>query len=263
MMLETVLTISLATSVIIALLLCLSPLLDKRYSAMWRYFVWLIIAVRLVIPVNIRLPQAPVRITMPEQVVVIRAGGPTAVDVMTEEERSEAARYEASSLNYAPVMSLSELFTCIWIAGTAVFLIVHIAGYIRFRLRIRPCLRDTERNNVKICPGISAPLAVGFIRPVILLPDTVYTDEELGFILAHEVMHIKRGDLWYKLLLVAANAVHWFNPLVYLMVNRAERDLEYCCDYMVVKNKDIEYRKKYSMTILKHTRNKGRDGGSK
>ena len=47
------------------------------------------------------------------------------------------------------------------------------------------------------------------------------------------------------------------------MVNRAERDLEYCCDYMVVKNKDIEYRKKYSMTILKHTRNKGKDGGSK
>lgn len=253
-MLETVLIISLSISVIIVLLLGLSPLIDKRYGARWKYFIWLVIAIRLIIPFNIRLPQPPINITLPEQVVVIRTDSPTFLNIMTEDERAEAAKNETNSINYAPVASLSDIMTGIWIAGAIIFFITHIAVYIKFRLSIRSQLKDTENKNVKICSCISAPLAVGFIKPIILLPDTAYSNEELQFILLHEQTHIKRGDLWYKLLLVIANAIHWFNPFVYLMVNRAGRDLEYCCDHMVVKNKDIEYRKRYSMAILKYTK---------
>ena len=70
-------------------------------------------------------------------------------------------------------------------------------------------------------------------------------------IIEHEKTHKRRGDLWYKLILLAARSIHWFNPLVYVMVNMAQRDLEYSCDYDVCREKDIEFRKKYSMVILK------------
>jgi hypothetical protein len=85
---------------------------------------------------------------------------------------------------------------------------------------------------------------------VILLPDKIYEEQELYLILRHELTHYKHHDLWYKLILLAANAMHWFNPLVYLMVRQAGRDLEQVCDDEVVAGKDMGYRKAYCMTIL-------------
>ncbi|MBO5430358.1 MAG: M56 family metallopeptidase, partial [Peptococcaceae bacterium] len=62
--------------------------------------------------------------------------------------------------------------------------------------------------------------------------------------------HYKHHDLWYKLILLCANALHWFNPFVWLMNRQAGRDVEQVCDDYVVDGKDMEYRKAYSMTIL-------------
>ena len=90
---------------------------------------------------------------------------------------------------------------------------------------------------------------------MVILPDIKYSDSELKVILKHEFMHYKRRDLWYKLLLIIANGMHWFNPIVYFMVRKANRDLEYSCDDDVVKNENMEYRKDYSMTILKSMEN--------
>ena len=101
------------------------------------------------------------------------------------------------------------------------------------------------------CSKIASPMMIGFLKPMILIPNTDYSDNELSVILRHELTHYKRGDIWYKLLLVIANSIHWFNPLVYLMARQANRDLEYSCDDSVVKNSDINFRKGYSTAILK------------
>lgn len=58
--------------------------------------------------------------------------------------------------------------------------------------------------------------------------------QALYFILKHELIHYKQKDLWYKLLLLMAQVIHWFNPLVYIMVEQAEQDLEARCDLKVV-----------------------------
>lgn len=252
-MTEDIIIISFSASAVIIILLCLSPVLGRHFGPQKMYFVWLIIAVRLVIPFRFELPSAPVKITAPEHVIVMRTDGVLPIGIMPESERSYEAAYEPSPLNYAPLMTLSEFLTIIWALGASVFFTARIMSYLIFRIRIKPHLKDTYIQNVKICPVISSPLAAGFFRPVILLPEGTYTDEELELILMHEQAHIKRRDLWYKLLLTAANAVHWFNPTVYFMVRRANRDLEYSCDYTVTRDKDMDFRKKYSKTILKYT----------
>ena len=94
-----------------------------------------------------------------------------------------------------------------------------------------------------------------YFVPKILLPSTDYSNNELVIVLKHELTHFKRGDIWYKLLLIIANSIHWFNPFVYLMAKAANRDLEYSCDDVVVKNSDINFRKEYSLTILKTMQN--------
>ena len=69
-------------------------------------------------------------------------------------------------------------------------------------------------------------------------------------IFRHELIHWRRKDLWYKLLLLAARSIHWCNPPVWWMAKRAERDLEISCDSMAVQGRDAAYRKAYGLMIL-------------
>jgi hypothetical protein len=93
-------------------------------------------------------------------------------------------------------------------------------------------------------------LITGFIKPILLIPSTDISDEDLKIIFTHELIHYKRKDIWYKLLLVFANAFHWFNPIIYKMSVESNKDIEMVCDTEVITNGDIEFRKHYSETIL-------------
>jgi len=253
--------ISLSMSAVILILFIISPILNKRYSAKWRYFVWLILAVRLIIPFKVEFGKAPVNLPAPQnQTVVFRTEG---IPFAIVENRDNIS---PSSADYAPVITIKELIGAIWGIGAIIFLLYHILSYILFKRKIMPYCNTVNTDilqeitaDMKIksspklfkCGKIASPMMIGFIRPVILLSDADYSDNELRIILKHELTHYKRCDLWYKLLLVIANSVHWFNPLIYLMARRANRDLEYSCDDAVIKNCDMNYRKTYSMAILK------------
>ena len=105
---------------------------------------------------------------------------------------------------------------------------------------------------IKICGSVTAPLAYGLMRPVILLPaNTDWSGEDqLTYILTHEYVHIRRGDLFWKLLLAGALCLHWFNPLVWLMYLRANQDLELACDERVVRILGLDNRKGYAYALL-------------
>ena len=156
--------------------------------------------------------------------------------------------------------------TVLWLAGMAVCGAVFAVSYIRARrtfrtaepvadghalgwlaahpLRRRVSLRRSDR--------IAAPLTYGVLRPVILLPAAMDGADEkaLAFVLAHEMAHIRRFDASFKLILAAVACLHWFNPLVWLMLVLAGRDMEICCDRAVVRSLDREARKDYARTLL-------------
>ena len=73
----------------------------------------------------------------------------------------------------------------------------------------------------------------------------------MGLILRHEMIHCRRRDIWYKLLLFAAECLHWYNPLVRQMVRRAQRDLEISCDAEAVRGYGADYRAAYGQMILR------------
>ena len=87
-------------------------------------------------------------------------------------------------------------------------------------------------------------MTLGLLRPVIVLPPEV-PEADLPLILRHELCHIRRRDLWYKGVMLLANAVHWFNPLVWRMAGQAGRDLELYCDEAVVEGQDSGFRRRY------------------
>lgn len=106
--------------------------------------------------------------------------------------------------------------------------------------------------------GLKSPCLVGIVRPAILLPRELPA-EALSWALAHELTHLKHRDTWYMLLMTLARCVHWFNPLVWLMVRTARRDMELCCDYDLLNGQGEEARRAYGRAILDQIA--GRDRG--
>jgi uncharacterized membrane protein YkoI len=102
----------------------------------------------------------------------------------------------------------------------------------------------------KICPFVPSPMLIGFFKSTILLPNKDISADELGYAFRHELTHYKRKDLWINLLALLATAMHWFNPLVYLMAKVARADCEAACDEAVVNGYDLERRKQYGETII-------------
>ena len=93
-------------------------------------------------------------------------------------------------------------------------------------------------------------MLVGICRPQIILPKQHFTKEQIEFILSHEFAHYKRKDLVVKLLLAWCRTLHWFNPFVYYMERRAEKDIELLCDSQVVRNFSKQEKKQYSQMLL-------------
>lgn len=81
------------------------------------------------------------------------------------------------------------------------------------------------------------PAVIGLLKPVIVLPDAIVSRrsaDDLRAILAHELIHIRRGDLWLGLLQVCTSAIWWFYPLVWMVNRLMSREVERCCDEEVV-----------------------------
>ncbi len=81
------------------------------------------------------------------------------------------------------------------------------------------------------------PAVIGLFRPTIILPRALVerkSAEELTPLLAHELVHVRRGDLWMGLLQTVAVGVWWFHPLVRLASRRLSREAERCCDEEVL-----------------------------
>ncbi len=291
-LLAQVAEITLPLSLVIAALLLLRPLLGRRYRAKAYYWAWLLVALRLAIPLNPTLPQAPVQVPVAEITVLYQRQNapestlPTEITPPAQGESGQTwqpgqdipyhfaggeSSPESSApapVQYAPALSLFQLLSLIWLGGGLVFLAWQLGRYIRFRRRVgRWRAPETDgavlarfealraelggpRLALARCAAVSSPLITGFFRPVLLLPPGELEPEELEAVFRHELVHARRHDLWYKLLLLLARTVHWFNPLVHLMARRAGRDLEIACDEAVVAGRDAAFQAKYGRAIL-------------
>src|SRR5207244_225010 len=108
-------------------------------------------------------------------------------------------------------------------------------------LRLRLGIRSQVR--LRITSSSLGPAVIGLWRPTIILPAAVVngkTPGELEPLLAHELIHIRRGDLWVGLLQTLALAVWWFHPLVRLASRLLTREAERCCDEEVIAHLGCE-----------------------
>ncbi len=164
--------------------------------------------------------------------------------------------------------------TIIWVVGVVVCLAFFGTAYFRCTREFAkslpvddPFIADWVNDNkgirnikVRQSDRVNTPLTYGVFKPIILLPKTIQWDnhKQLEYILAHELVHIKRFDVLYKLLLTLSLCIHWFNPMVWVMYILANRDIELSCDEQVVFKFGEGARSYYAMTLIDMEEKKSR-----
>ncbi|MDB4778353.1 M48 family metalloprotease [bacterium] len=99
-------------------------------------------------------------------------------------------------------------------------------------------LKMSSRPRLAMTSKITTPILVGAIRPTILIPSSMVrslSSAELQLIIAHELGHAKRRDLFWNWLLVIVRTLFFFHPLVWITQKRFALDQEIACDQLALK----------------------------
>ncbi|MDO5601569.1 MAG: M56 family metallopeptidase [Oscillospiraceae bacterium] len=265
----------------------LSPFLTRRTAARWRYWVWLALAVRLLLPFSIPAEKAPLALEVPSPQITFTlppAQGGAAAPEAEPDPGIAAPTYppqsaEIEAPGHQTGVSIFTVMGAVWLAGAVIAAGYQTARGIRFRRRLlrwgRPPRKDRTRDlfekertragaskNVVLLISENAPgpVTFGLFKPVLVLPDETLPAEDLQLVLRHELTHQKRGDLWYKLAVLAAATVHWFNPLCWLLYREASADVEQRCDDTVLAGSGTAERRLYSEVILASVQQRRRPG---
>lgn len=253
-------------SVLIVLVFMAQWLCGPRLKPRWRYLLWALVLLRLALPWSIPYPndlfnflKVPVAAPSPQPLPQVPA--PESAAVLRMEEVTAAM----SSADQVPL-------AWAWLAG-----IVCMAGFAafnqyKFHVRItreRPLIHEPTLHLLEECKAlmgvrtpvtlvetdaISSPGLFGFIRPRLLLPKGLISNfnrEELRHVFLHELAHVKRGDIFAGWVMLVLQAIHWFNPFVWLAFHRVRADRELACDALALSYAQTGENESYGLTIIK------------
>ena len=114
-------------------------------------------------------------------------------------------------------------------------------------------LLPTIPDNIRIYASQSqhSPFVFGLFRPKIVLPVNwkSWSRTDLNIVIQHEISHLKQGDVWLNLFSVFIFALHFYNPLVWILLKKASFYGEVICDNSAITENQIN-RKNYTKRLL-------------
>ncbi len=249
------------------LLKLLAAVSGNHLSQSWRYHGIVAVSLLFVLPVYKLWEFIPVPYSVSPPVIsfgggvepAFLPGSPAGVDMLTPQPLPTAGIDWGTVLERAAVLWL-------WVAVSLV--LWNVWRLLRYRRLIEQAGNKVNSRLQQIAveearlagidgeirllasPLAQSPMLVGFFRPTILLPLEHLPDSDARFILAHELTHFRRKDLWKKLLFLMVRCAHWFNPIVYLLNRDFSRWLETSCDEQVVSSLDRDQRKEYGRLLI-------------
>ena len=271
---KILLSLSVSGTLLLLLILGLKPLYKNKFSKRWQYYIWIVVALRLLLPftpdttiigslfekfdttaITNEIP------TNPNVPVPADTGNSKAEPIQTNREITTAAMRE-------PV----DKYVCLFFIWSALALVLFVRkvtvyqGFIQYikagnkevsDIKILNLLSDCEeklkiktRVELSCNPLIASPMLIGFFRPRIILPVGEWEDKELSYIFVHELIHYKQRDMFYKWLIQIVVCVHWFNPFVYLLEKEVNKSCELSCDEKVISILNEKAKREYGDTLI-------------
>ena len=202
-----------------------------------------------------------------ENSTIVKEGTPTASKPTAP---NEAVSWSSSVFDALTAWRMIDIAAIVWLTGTMVLLARLSLAAIRLMRRSvswsenwdpklqrlwNQCRDQTgvRRAKLRLADDISGPATTGFLRPVVVLPkdwSKKLTQEDIRHVLLHELMHVRRGDILFQLLGEITAAIHWFNPIAWIVARQIRNEVELACDDRVLGLLARDERSLYGHTVL-------------
>lgn len=255
---------SVAGGVLILFIVVIRALAIHRLPKTTFLALWMIAALRLLLPFSIPLPfNIHIGLDVFSDVVQELPSGNIASTLPGDSPPS----YDIGTAVPSPVTERISIFVMLWLVGALLLVLYFSISYLRSMRKFRMSIPDntpyiqnwlaahqiSRPLAVRSSDLISSPLTYGILHPVILLPKKLDRNDQaaLQYVLTHEYVHIRRFDAITKILFAAVLCIHWFNPLVWGMYVLANRDTELSCDAWVIRMTGVKNRSSYALMLIK------------
>ena len=255
---------SVAGGVLILFIVVIRALAIHRLPKTTFLALWMIAALRLLLPFSIPLTfNIHIGLDVFSDVVQKLPSGNIGFPIPGESRHA----YDTGAVVSSPAAERISIFVILWLVGVLLLALYFSISYLRsmrkFRMSVpdnTPYIREwlnahqiVRPIEVRSSDLISSPLTYGILHPVILLPKKLDRNDQaaLKYVLTHEYVHIRRFDAITKILFAAVLCIHWFNPLVWGMYVLANRDTELSCDAWVIRMTGVKNRSSYALMLIK------------
>ncbi len=275
---KAVLSLSLSGTLLGLAVFALGRLLRGRVSQRWRYYIWLAVLARLLLP--IAWEDGPVgalfRYDPRSEAVWPEPQGEKAGTVSDPMEprvvielRNDPVFDMEEFRRKALLPDAAEIACAVWLAVAAGLILRRLWQYRRFSRAVRagctpapPEWRErfgqlAERRGLRRPVGLfvneaaASPMLLGVWKPWVVLPPHVLAEPGFSLAVGHELTHLRRLDPLYQRLTQLAVCLHWFNPFVYWMAREIDRRCELSCDEALLRELDGDGRRAYGETLLR------------
>ena len=269
-----------SSSVLILVVIALRYVLRGKLSLRMQYALWLLVLVRLLVPVSFGASDLSVMNAVPERAPTVQQGTDRQ-DIIGERNDAPAnagtVGVPAQSMNEAAPPNLVQNVTTatvtaptvektdwariaktVWLAGAAALGLVFLAVNLRFGKKLRRSRERVEETDACLpvyeSGETDTPCLFGVAKPSIYVtPDTRTEAETLRYALAHEQTHYRHGDNLWAVLRGVCLALHWYNPLVWWAAELSRRDAELACDEATIRRIGESERAAYGRTLIRMT----------
>ncbi len=262
-----------SSSALILIVICMRHFLKGKMSAKLQYALWLLVAVRLLVPIsfgnsalsveNITNQILPMKedsvvqdITQENMIVEGEEEGIVYSDFAANEgvpgtDVNEETTYLPTESN-TPDTTVLYWIWLIGVGGTVgVFLITNIVFQRRAKKDRNAIYVNWCKRPVYVTDEVEIPCLVGVFSPIIYVTREVAEESLiLRHTVTHEMMHYKQGDNVWALIRCLCLALHWYNPLVWYAAILSKKDAEFSCDEATIKALGEEERKDYGKTLI-------------
>ena len=261
------LEILISSSVLILVLAILRIVLRDKISARLQYALWLLVLVRLLVPVSffhspVSVAEVAAPVTESARAYSLQTGAlPT--DALNESVtlrlhrmgvHPEWSEYIDGSSRETQFYSVRQIGHLVWYAGSLVMAVWFLFVNLRLARRLK------KNRTPYVCPSVlpvyvtevvPSPCLFGLVRPSIYLTERAAEDADgARQIVTHELTHYRHGDMIWALLRSVCLVVWWFNPLVWLAAALSRRDCELACDESTIKALGEDARFDYGRTLV-------------
>lgn len=260
-------------SLLILLIFLFRYIFRNRLHARLQYALWLIVAIRLIVPFNLQLRiESKHTISQPQfinnflenkkETYERDMDNPTVTSEIQEPLKTENNQLKDYEDTFIKASFL------IWIVGVISIFLLFLIRYALFCKRVERDMlphgftddmydRTSKIVEIKknipvyVSKDVNSPCIIGILNPVIILTEEVTEDiKATKFALIHEMVHYKQKDNLVLLLVNLICALYWFNPLVWLVAKVVKEDAELSCDSRIIQKISEGECYSYCLTLL-------------